>query len=85
MRGLWILATRKGEVDLYTNRAVDVVVDKTSGVEYKRGRRVLFEDKELPDVVENHPDKYKLVVMSGKGVPQIDYIKEIYVNTLLRR
>lgn len=86
IEGLWPL---KGtNPPLYTAKAADVIVDKETKKEYIRDKMKLFTVKskdELPKTIEQlKPERWEFVRFKQKQEKEIDYLKEIYVNTLFK-
>lgn len=91
MRGAWQLKDLKGPVELYTDVFADIYVDCTTGKEYVRGERKLFEcgvEKiPLPELVEN-TGNFKFL-LNDNNAPlnwsAQDSLKEIMVQGLLKK
>lgn len=86
LKGLWPL--RGTNPPLYTAKAADVIIDKETKKEYIRDKIKLFTVKgndELPKTIEqSEPKRWEFVRFKQKQDKEIDYLKEIYVNTLFK-
>jgi len=82
MKGCWVL---KGtEPPLYTRKAADIIKHKQTGKEYIRGDFILFDEKKLPDRIEN-TDEYEFIYIKDKSEMELeDYLREIYVQNLFK-
>lgn len=80
--GLWKI---KG-LNMYTDKAVDIIRDKRTGREYFRGDRKIFRNEdETPFPLVEHTNDYEFIyVMDGEGVlSSDDYLREIYAGSLI--
>lgn len=88
MRGAWQLKTLAGPVELYTDVCADVYVDTTTGEEYVRGERKLFEcgseKVPLPQLVEQ-TGRFKFL-MRTQDAPWTaeDSLREIMVQNFFK-
>ena len=86
--GLWKIEG----LDIYTDKAVDYIRDKTTGKEYRRGKRILFKNEDTtPFPLAEHTDRYEYIYEDNNcfSATKKDYLREINanltINTLFRR
>lgn len=84
--GVWPL--RGTNPTLYTNKAADVIRDKTTGKEYIRGERKIFWNaKEVPKKIEDtEPDRWEFILLTDASPLRIeDYARDIWVSQTFRK
>lgn len=83
-QGYWPL--RNSNPTLYTRKAADIIKHKATGKEYIRGKMVMFDDAEAPQVIEAG-NEYSFIYIKKNDARMTDneLLTELYVTEAMKR